>query len=100
MDGPRMWKTTKVMSPFFAASINPILRNASSVGDSKSIRSAVSAKAFCQGEAGAMGLSRIPKTCVHRKSDSAILVMKTAEDRSRSSHDRSSRTLDEACYRL
>jgi len=41
MEGPRMWKRTKVMSPFFAASINPMLRSACSVGDSKPARMSI-----------------------------------------------------------
>src|SRR5258706_16105526 len=41
MDGPRMWKTTKVISPFFAASMKPMLRSASKVGDKRPARTSI-----------------------------------------------------------
>ena len=41
MEGPRMWNTTKVICPFFAASMKPMSRSARSVGDSRPARTSI-----------------------------------------------------------
>ena len=41
IDEPRIWKTTKVICPFFTASRKPMSRKARSVGDSSPARTSM-----------------------------------------------------------